>query len=61
MARVKFKPTLVNVGTREVLPRVYCSAVAAVLHCSTPVSAPATAQLSLTLAAGQVLTAGITY
>ena len=58
MTRVKFKPALVNVRTREVLPRVCCIVVDAILRCSAPVPAPAAAQLCLTLAAGPVLTAG---
>ena len=61
MTRVKFKPALVNVRTREVLPRVRCSVVDAILGCSAPVPAPAAAQLCLTLAAGPVLTAGFTH
>ena len=61
MARVKFKPALVNVRTREVLPRVCCSVVEAVRRCSAPVLTPAAAQLCLTLAAGPVLAAGFTH
>ena len=61
MTRVKFEPAFVNVRTREVLPRVACSLVAAVFLCRASVPAPAAAQLRLTLAAGSVLAAGLTH
>ena len=61
MTCVNFKPALVNVWTRKVLPSVCCSVFHALLRCSAPVLAPAAAQLCLTLTAGPMLAAWLAH